>query len=119
MLRTIVALLAGASGVACDDPGPAHILKARANVDGPGEELRVAYLFFTSDLLGEVEPCGCRTRPLGGIQRIAAIVDARAPRGSTLGTIFCRRRSPSTKPPSTNAKRATSRASSGWQVGLR
>lgn len=36
---------------------------------------RTATLYFTSELLGQVEPCGCRSRPLGGVQRIAQIVD--------------------------------------------
>jgi hypothetical protein len=35
---------------------------------------RVAELFFTTEVDGYVEPCGCTTEPLGGIQRMAQIV---------------------------------------------
>jgi len=48
---------------------------ASASVTGSKPRAREAVLFFTSELSGQVEPCGCRSRPLGGIQRIAAVVD--------------------------------------------
>ena len=32
-------------------------------------------LYFLADLDGYLEPCGCQARPLGGIDRIAALVD--------------------------------------------
>ena len=35
---------------------------------------RVAELFFTTEVQGYVEPCGCTTEPLGGIQRMAQVV---------------------------------------------
>ncbi|MCB9651216.1 MAG: hypothetical protein H6730_32165 [Deltaproteobacteria bacterium] len=36
---------------------------------------RVAELFFTTEVDGYVEPCGCTTEPLGGIQRMAQVVE--------------------------------------------
>lgn len=38
------------------------------------EPARVAELFFTTEVDGYVEPCGCTTEPLGGIQRMAQLV---------------------------------------------
>ena len=36
-------------------------------------------LYFLADLDGYLEPCGCQARPLGGIDRIAALVDRERP----------------------------------------
>ena len=35
----------------------------------------MAELFFTTEVDGYVEPCGCTTEPLGGIQRMAQVVE--------------------------------------------
>lgn len=37
---------------------------------------RTAELFFTTELGGYIEPCGCTSEPLGGLQRLAATVAA-------------------------------------------
>ncbi len=59
--------------LACrSEPGPvAHPLGGTSS-----RSERTAELFFTTGLLGTVEPCGCTTRPLGGIARLAARVGA-------------------------------------------
>lgn len=71
MLRT-AALLSGLALLpACQSSEP----DAHASVPDAPPPGRRADLYFTSELFGQVEPCGCRSRPLGGVQRIAAIVD--------------------------------------------
>lgn len=35
---------------------------------------RHADLFFTTGTLGYIEPCGCTSKPLGGLQRLASVV---------------------------------------------
>ena len=35
---------------------------------------RVADVFFTTEVVGYIEPCGCTSDPLGGIQRLATVV---------------------------------------------
>lgn len=37
---------------------------------------RVATVFFTTGALGYVEPCGCTSKPLGGVHRLAAVIRA-------------------------------------------
>lgn len=38
------------------------------------EPARVGEIYFTTEVSGYVEPCGCTTEPLGGIQRLATVV---------------------------------------------
>src|SRR5687767_292729 len=39
-------------------------------------------LFFTGDVRGEIEPCGCNSNPLGDLARLSALVaDAEAEKG--------------------------------------
>jgi 2',3'-cyclic-nucleotide 2'-phosphodiesterase (5'-nucleotidase family) len=41
-----------------------------------------ATIFFTTEMRGEIEPCGCNSNPLGDLSRFAALVqDARAQKG--------------------------------------
>lgn len=62
----IAALAAGASGASCgDDDEPT----TPAPVHRPAPDLRLVVL---TDLKGYLEPCGCTSRPLGGIDRTAA-----------------------------------------------
>ncbi|MBI2896669.1 MAG: hypothetical protein HYY06_24135 [Deltaproteobacteria bacterium] len=48
-----------------------------------GPDLRI---LFTTDLSGTLEPCGCTSRPLGGIDRMGAVVSES--RRSAAGTVF-------------------------------
>jgi len=41
-------------------------------------------LFYTGDMQGTLEPCGCNSDPLGGIERYAALVSHAAEQTSTL-----------------------------------
>ena len=41
--------------------------------DAPGERLT---LFFSTELKGQLEPCGCNSDPMGDLARTAALVDA-------------------------------------------
>ncbi len=35
---------------------------------------RTAEIYFSTEVAGYVEPCGCTTKPLGGVQRLATVV---------------------------------------------
>jgi hypothetical protein len=37
---------------------------------------RVAELYFSTEVGGYMEPCGCTTEPLGGVQRLASVIAA-------------------------------------------
>ncbi len=66
----VVALAAGTSGASCgDDERPT----TPARVERPPPTLRLVVL---TDIKGYLEPCGCTSRPLGGIDRTAAKVKA-------------------------------------------
>lgn len=64
----LLALSLGASlglGASCRRPPPA----------APTPAVRAPIrLYFLSDLDGYLEPCGCQSRPLGGIDRVAALI---------------------------------------------
>ncbi len=36
---------------------------------------RVAELYFSTEVDGYIEPCGCTTKPLGGVQRLATVLN--------------------------------------------
>src|SRR5262245_31065846 len=36
---------------------------------------RVAEIYFSTEVDGYMEPCGCTTKPLGGVQRLASVID--------------------------------------------
>lgn len=36
---------------------------------------RIAELYFSTEVDGYIEPCGCTTKPLGGIQRLATVLE--------------------------------------------
>src|SRR6185503_4942863 len=48
----------------------------------PSEGTRRLVLFYTAEVHGAVEPCGCTSDPLGDISRLAAVM-ADARRGGT------------------------------------
>ncbi len=73
MRRSFIVSILAATGLSCQDTEPAFAPHVSSVVAAPSE--RIAVVYFTSELLGQVEPCGCRSRPLGGIARIAALVD--------------------------------------------
>lgn len=35
---------------------------------------RTAELYFSTEVAGYIEPCGCTTKPLGGVQRLATVI---------------------------------------------
>lgn len=37
---------------------------------------RVAELYFSTEVDGYIEPCGCTTKPLGGVQRLATVLES-------------------------------------------
>ena len=72
-----LALSAGAAAVGCGDHGA-----ATRRPELPAPTLR---LLVVTDLKGYLEPCGCTSRPLGGIDRMAAaMARARADHVPTL-----------------------------------
>jgi len=79
-LHAGVALLVFASGCRNGDKSPKSAANSsKAATAGP----RTAALFFTTGTLGYVEPCGCTSKPLRGVQRLAAVV-RRGPEPSAL-----------------------------------
>ncbi len=42
---------------------------------GSWEPARIAEVYFSTEVSGFVEPCGCTTTPLGGVQRLATVVE--------------------------------------------
>jgi hypothetical protein len=36
---------------------------------------RIAEIYFSTEVSGYIEPCGCTTKPLGGIQRLATVLE--------------------------------------------
>jgi hypothetical protein len=75
----IIALALAASGGSCAEERPTTI----EDVDLPRPTLRLIVL---TDLDGYLEPCGCTSRPLGGIDRMAAAV--RELRSDRVPTVF-------------------------------
>ncbi|MCC7383863.1 MAG: hypothetical protein IT384_18620 [Deltaproteobacteria bacterium] len=59
---------------ACRDPEPLTAAAQAATGTSPGGLARVAELYVTTEVAGYVEPCGCTSRPLGGIQRLATVI---------------------------------------------
>ncbi|WP_157069184.1 multiheme c-type cytochrome [Sandaracinus amylolyticus] len=82
-LVSLIALtLAGAScsgGARETTPSAPEVAEARL----PRTDLR---LLVVTDMMGYLEPCGCTSRPLGGIDRLAAAV--RAQRSGDVPTLF-------------------------------
>ena len=56
--------------------------RPRANPPERWTPARTAEIYFTTEVAGYVEPCGCTTEPLGGLPRLAHVIGAsRSPRG--------------------------------------
>lgn len=73
--RLLIPLLVS-SAWACrnGDRKPAPAV-ANAAAEAPAwRPARTAELFFSTELDGYVEPCGCTSEPLGGLQRLATVV---------------------------------------------
>ncbi len=69
----IVAAFCLAGACKNGDRAPAAAMGASASAWTPS---RTAELFFTTELGGYIEPCGCTSEPLGGLQRLATVVAA-------------------------------------------
>jgi len=75
-LHLLVLLLAGAG--CAKNKGPASEGKT------PADDARKATLLFTSDLWGQLEPCGCSADMRGGLDRAATFVAQERRKGPTL-----------------------------------
>ncbi|MEZ4405797.1 MAG: multiheme c-type cytochrome [Polyangiales bacterium] len=74
-------------GASCDrrpPQRPSASADARANT--PAEQRPSLTLYFLTELDGYLEPCGCQTRPLGGIDRVAHAIASE--RDRTPGSIL-------------------------------
>lgn len=72
MRGTYAVLCTALIAVACrngNKPVPEAAQAARAS-----EAARTAEIYFSTEVAGYIEPCGCTTKPLGGVQRLATIV---------------------------------------------
>ena len=60
------------------ESGPTSVPRPRAASKGGQANgwtpARVAELYFTTEVSGYVEPCGCTTKPLGGLPRLATVI---------------------------------------------
>src|SRR5690242_12845634 len=77
-------LLAACSARGCGeapDPSEAPVETTTPEVTLPPATLTLAII---TDLKGYLEPCGCTSRPLGGIDRVAARIAATRSAGPTL-----------------------------------
>ncbi len=69
----LLALVCAAAGACCSAAPPPTATKADSGVE--------LSLFFTTELRGNIEPCGCTSNPMGDLARLAAVVaKARAER---------------------------------------
>jgi hypothetical protein len=69
ILAAILTAIGTASLAACPSPGNKN------GGGGPPAAPVAVSLFFTAELRGEIEPCGCTSDPLGDMARIAALVE--------------------------------------------
>jgi 2',3'-cyclic-nucleotide 2'-phosphodiesterase (5'-nucleotidase family) len=67
LISTALAVAACKNG----DRSQGEALAARAS----WEPARVAEVYFSTEVSGYVEPCGCTTKPLGGVQRLATVIE--------------------------------------------
>jgi 2',3'-cyclic-nucleotide 2'-phosphodiesterase (5'-nucleotidase family) len=72
-MRTLLLLSAGLIVVSCKngDLSKGEALAARSGWDAA----RVAEIYFSTEVSGYVEPCGCTTKPMGGVQRLATVIE--------------------------------------------
>lgn len=72
-------MLSGAGfglGASCERRPPQRPSPAPAQTQAEARERPSLTLYFLTDLDGYLEPCGCQTRPLGGIDRVAQAVSS-------------------------------------------
>lgn len=71
LCRIVLAVAAVAVTTACrnGDGGP-----SAASSHLSWRPARTAEVYFTTEVLGYIEPCGCTTKPLGGLPRLATVV---------------------------------------------
>ena len=68
LIFAAVALAACKNG----DRSKSEVVPSRAH---SWEPARVAEIYFSTEVSGYVEPCGCTTKPLGGVQRLASVIE--------------------------------------------
>ncbi len=71
-IATCVALATAVFGLACSSTSSSNSGAQRSQATEAAK--RTATVFFTSEMRGNIEPCGCSTDPLGDIARIAQLV---------------------------------------------
>ncbi len=80
--QAVMGLLVSGLTVSCKNGEKTPAVKphseTRAQAKAKWTAVRNAEIYFTTGTLGYVEPCGCTSKPLGGIQRLASIVKAGA-----------------------------------------
>ncbi len=70
VVTVVVAVVLSA---ACPKPSPKT--GKDGGKDAGGGSGGEATLFFTGDVRGEIEPCGCNSNPLGDLSRLAALIE--------------------------------------------
>jgi len=58
--------------------------KGKGETKGQSESAHRLTIFFTGELKGTIEPCGCTTNPLGDLARTAKLLDSARTGGATL-----------------------------------
>ena len=76
---TVLAVVFATAHCRNGDGGPttasaASVAAASPAVQQRWRPARVAELYFTTEVAGYIEPCGCTTKPLGGLPRLATVV---------------------------------------------
>ncbi|MEQ9499599.1 MAG: UshA-like (seleno)protein [Deltaproteobacteria bacterium] len=71
MRWVICTVLTALAGIACKNGKQAP---SAAQASRGFEPARKAEIYFSTEVAGYVEPCGCTTKPLGGVQRLATVV---------------------------------------------
>ena len=72
MTALSVVLAVGASPIACKN-GNKSVRESGTESRG-FDATRTAEIYFSTEVTGYVEPCGCTTKPLGGVQRLATVI---------------------------------------------
>jgi hypothetical protein len=75
--RALLVLFSWAIVVACrngEKTGATSGAKLPAAPFSAWSPTRVAEIYFSTEVDGYIEPCGCTTKPLGGIQRLATVL---------------------------------------------
>lgn len=91
-LRAVRLLAAGASsallvGLLVGSAAPGRAATAESRRAQSAQPERRLVLFYTGDVRGTVEPCGCTSDPLGDISRLAAMVRETRQAGYAVGVV--------------------------------